>query len=185
MSNRHASSITGKKQHFNISEIYLHPSHTKRKYPSNENTEGLSLDEQNSSKDIALLQITYLKNEKLYLKSMKAIQIQSIPNRRRVRQILNRGGKMISFYPQTNNANNTVSGIIAQIECEPNFNGLSGNLNFQCENQTVANDLYHRSISVGGKQVIEGFPLVTLFPKSRHRQSSVVVGCKTSKVSDV
>ena len=172
-------------QHFNISEIYLHPSHTKRKHASN--VQNASPNEDNDFKDIALLQISYLKHEKSYLKSIKATQIQTIPNRKRMKQIINRGGKMSSFVSYSNILDKSVGEVVHHVECDSDFNKVFGKQKFRCHNQTnrIFNNTKNstrNNIPDQEMQVLEGFPLVVLFPKLRHRQNSAVVGCKTSKV---
>jgi len=146
-----------------------------------------SQNEHKDSKDIALLQISYLKHEKSYLKSIKATQIQALPNRKRMNQILNRGGKMSSFVSHQNILDKPVGEIIHHVECYPDSNKVFGKQKFRCGNQTnkIFNNTINsenQNISDQGMQVLEGFPLIVLFPKLRNRQNSAVVGCKTSKV---
>ena len=172
--------------HFNISEIYLHPSHSRRKnHRSNTNdVKSFSHNKDDKFKDIALLQITYLKQEKFHLKSIKSIQIQPLPNRRRTRQILNRNGTFLSFNTYKNGVNHTIRHTPRTLLCYSNASEHSTNRKFVCGNRMdqkhQSNDPNHRFGY--GSHPLEGFPLVVLFPKSRQRQTMAVVGTKTSKV---
>ena len=183
--NRASSSIMlSEDPHFNISEIYLYPSHKKSKTSSIDNRENISTNEQvKDSKDVALLQITYLKNEKAHLKNVKAVQIQTMPNRRRLKQIINRDGKIITLHNHPNKSNDQIEAL----ECKTNFNEFSGDLNFRCNNQSsqlnVSDQSNSRFMFNRDINILEGFPLIVLFPRTRHRQNAAVVGCKTSKVS--
>ena len=174
--------------HFNISEIYLHPSHSRRKnHRSNTNDiRSLSHNEDGKFKDIALLQITYLNQEKHHLKSIKSIQIQPLPNRRRTRQILNRNGTFVSFNTNENVLNHTIHHTSHTVLCYPNASEQFTNKKFVCGNRKEqkhqSNDLNPNTTFRYGLHPLEGFPLVVLFPKSRQRQTMAVVGTKTSKV---
>ena len=172
--------------HFNISEIYLHPSHSRRKnHRSNTNdVRRFSHNEDGKFKDIALLQITYLNQEKHHLKSIKSIQIQPLPNRRRTRQILNRNGTFVSFNTNENILNQTIRHTPRTVLCYPNASEQSTNKKFACGKRMGQNHQFNDlNTTFGyGLRPLEGFPLVVLFPKSRQRQTMAVVGTKTSKV---
>ena len=175
-------SIRREEQHFNISEIYLHPSRLSPK-----TTKDLSQDEEGSSKNIALLQINYLKEEKSYLKKIKAIQIQSTSTNKRVRPKMRRGGTMISFGIQTRSLSEIVNGVITRIQCKSKLNRLSIVSRFECDNKVdqpnATNESNILNFSYGNKKALEGFPLVSLESRARRRQNVAIVGWKTSEVS--
>ena len=109
-------------QNFNISEIYLHPSHTKRKQSTRRTIEHLPKEEYKTSKDVALLQISSSKQRISYLRALKTVQLEAISNNRQLKQIKNRGNKVVSFNIQSENSNNTKTNILNDIEWIKNRN---------------------------------------------------------------
>ena len=169
-------------QHFNISEIYLHPSHTKRKHVSTKNVQGqMSAD---ADKGIALIKISSSKNGKSYPNRMKSTEILPVPNERRIRQIKTRGGKITTFrhmLPNNMDQRHQLSDIINAEDCDLNITNGAINSIFLCKNETknvFSNDTFGKS-----DIILEGFPILLIYPRSRSRQSSTLIGCKTSKVA--
>ena len=139
-------------QHFNISEIYLHPSHTKRKHVSTKNVQGqMSAD---ADKGIALIKISSSKNGKSYPNRMKSTEILSMPNERRIRQIKTRGGKITTFrhlLPNVMDQRHQFSEIINVDNCDLNITNGAINSVFLCKNETkniLSND------TIGKKDII-------------------------------
>lgn len=169
-------------QHFNISEIYLHPSHTKRKHVSTKNVQGqMSAD---ADKGIALIKISSSKNGKSYPNRMKSTEILSMPNERRIRQIKTRGGKITTFrhlLPNVMDQRHQLSEIINVEDCDLNITNGAINSIFLCKNQTktaFSNDTINKN-----DIILQGFPMFLIYPRSRSRQSTALIGCKTSKVT--
>ena len=171
-------------QHFNISEIYLHPSHTKRKHTSNQNVQNQMSPIED--KDIALLKISSAKSHKSYPNRMRSTEIQFMPNRRRMKQIINRGGKIATYLPtdeKVSGASSNYNRYVQLVDCD--LNNTKGVIKFDinCKNETMNNST--RKSNESNSRNIEGFPLVLIYPKSRSRQSLAVIGYRTEKVTIV
>ena len=168
-------------QHFNISEIYLHPSHTKRKHASNQNVQNQMSPIED--KDIALLKISPAKSHKSHPNRMRSTEIQFMPNRRRMKQIINRGGKIATYLPTDKKVSGSSSDFnryVQPIDCD--LNNTKGVIKFDinCKNETTKNSTSKSNES--NSRILEGFPLMLLYPKSRSRQSLAVIGYMTEKV---
>ena len=178
------SHMTTDVQHFNISEIYLHPSHTKRKQMSpNQNVQNQV--SPNEDKDIALLRISSTKTDNTYSKRTRSTEIQSLPNRRRIRHIKTRGGRIATFRPMLTNVSDEpdVGNKVHPVDCDLNVTKGIIDMDFLCKNVTkvsLGNETNHRK---GNSAIFEGFPIVLLYPRLRSRQASAVIGCKTAKVN--
>ena len=168
----------GEGQNFTISEIYLHPSHTKRKVSSSKTTAHLSEEEYSTSKDVALLQVSFSRQRISYPATLKTVQIEAAINKRRLNKIKSRRNRVMAFTIQTKNINHTETNSISNIECDRDLDIVSPNvLKFTCDNKTEDSEQMNHPI-----RGVEGFPLLAFLSKPRNRQLISVIGCKTAQV---
>ena len=137
-------------------------------------------------KDIALLKISSAKNHKSHQNRMRSTEIQFMPNRRRMKQIINRGGNIATYLPTDEKVSGSSSNFdryVQLVDCD--LNNTKGVIKFDinCKNKTMKNSTSKSNES--NSRNIEGFPLVLLYPKSRSRQSLAVIGYSTEKVKIV
>ena len=115
---------------------------------------------------------------------MKSTEILSMPSERRIRQIKTRGGKITAFrhlLPNVMDQRHQFSDIVHVADCDLNITNGAINSIFLCKNETktaFSNDTIDKN-----DIILEGFPMFLIYPRSRSRQSTALIGCKTSKVA--